>query len=103
MSLKLKIPFYIFLFCIVFLGIYLRIVAMTSGFDIFYDEATLIFNIENKKTIELFGKLDFSQCCPPLFLIISKFVSHSNRSSSVNSPIRFARSLICFKDSSPEI
>ena len=32
----------------------------------------------------------------------SRFVSHSSRRRSVKSPIRFARSLICCRDSSPD-
>ena len=33
----------------------------------------------------------------------SKFVSHKNSRSPFTSPMRFARSLICFKDSSPDM
>ena len=35
--------------------------------------------------------------------IVARFVSHRRYRLSENSPIRFARSLICFKDSSPDI
>ena len=35
--------------------------------------------------------------------IVSRFVSQRNKRSPVITPMRFARILICFKDSSPEI
>ena len=35
--------------------------------------------------------------------IVSRFVSHRRYSPDANAPIRFARSLICAWDSSPEI
>ena len=35
--------------------------------------------------------------------IAARFVSHNKKRLSANSPIRFARSLICFSDSSPEM
>ncbi len=42
-------------------------------------------------------------CCRMTSSMTSRFVSHNRATSSPNSPILVARSLICFRDSSPDM
>lgn len=57
---------------ILFFGIISRTLAWLNGSPFFYDEASLILNIMQKPTAELFLPLYEGQCCPPLFLISSE-------------------------------
>ena len=59
---------------IILFGIIFRTMAWLKGYPLFYDEASLIYNINEKSTAELFLPLYEGQCCPPLFLICSKFI-----------------------------
>ena len=59
---------------IILFGIIFRTMAWLKGYPLFYDEASLLYNINEKSTAELFLPLYEGQCCPPLFLICSKFI-----------------------------
>lgn len=69
-----NITFGAILSAIVFFGVILRTMAWLKGYPLFYDEASLLYNINEKSTAELFLPLYEGQCCPPLFLICSKFI-----------------------------
>ncbi len=57
---------------ILFFGAVVRTIAWQNCLPLFYDEASLIYNMMEKPTAELFLPLFEGQCCPPLFIISSK-------------------------------
>ena len=69
-----NIVFFIILLIVVALGIFIRIHAFLHTHNIFYDEAALLLNIKERTYSQLFLPLDYEQCCPPLFMILGKFI-----------------------------
>ena len=70
----LDILFTSVLFLIIVFGCFLRTYAWFHGNPFFVDEGALFANISERNYLRLFLPLDTAQCCPPLFLIFSKFL-----------------------------
>ncbi len=69
-----KYLYIIVLAFILLLGCFLRIRLYILNPGLHHDEANLALNMMNNSFGELFMPLDRNQICPPLFLIISKFI-----------------------------
>jgi hypothetical protein len=69
-----NILFYVCFICILFCGTVLRTCAWINGFDFFFDEAALCVNLEDNNFFGFFFPLSYGQCCPPLFMFLSKLV-----------------------------
>lgn len=68
-SNKLYLALIILIFC---LGIFLRVKTYLYNISFWYDEAALALNIMDRSFLEFFRYLDYIQCAPPFFMIISK-------------------------------
>ena len=66
--------FYLLFALVLILGVVLRVHTLFHTHNIFYDEAALLLNFKERTYGQLFLPLDYNQCCPPLFLIPSKFI-----------------------------
>lgn len=66
--------FYCALAFVVFAGVFLRAKLYLFNFSIWNDEASLAFNVVMKSYPKLFAALKFRQVCPPLFLVLTKFL-----------------------------
>lgn len=69
-----NILFLVVLFCILISGIFLRWHYLHIHTMFFSDEACLVMNFIQRNYLQLFLPLDYSQCCPPLFLICGKIL-----------------------------
>ena len=69
-----NVVFLTILFLIIICGCILRTYIWYHHTDFFCDEASLTKNIITRNYFELFGPLDYAQCCPPIFLILGKLI-----------------------------
>ena len=70
---------YLFLFIIIFiflLGLYFRLNFYFFNRPLWHDECSLAINILYKNYIEYFGALAHNQSAPPLFMILTKFLTN---------------------------
>ena len=65
---------YIVEFALILIGIIIRLKWYIINQSFFCDECSLGFNIVTRNYLELFLPLNVSQCAPPFFLVISKFI-----------------------------
>ena len=66
--------FIISLICICAFSVYLRFLVFNSGIGLFTDEVQILLNCISRSYSQLFMPLDGSQCMPPLFIILTKFL-----------------------------
>lgn len=71
-----KRNYYWVLFAIIVLGVILRLNLFLFDKSFWFDEASLALNVMNKSFGGLFGKLDFNQLCPWLFLFETKIITN---------------------------
>ncbi|MGN0005194.1 MAG: hypothetical protein ACI37Z_04415, partial [Candidatus Gastranaerophilaceae bacterium] len=69
-----NVVFLTILFLIIIYGCILRTYVWFHHSYFFGDEILLFKNIYEKNYLELFGALNYCQCCPPIFLICGKII-----------------------------
>lgn len=62
------------IFGIILMAVVLRLHILTHSAGFFCDEGAIILNIKSRSYFELLFPLDHAQCCPPLFLMLEKFI-----------------------------
>lgn len=68
--------YYLFIFVIIFLGIYIRVLFFSYARPFWNDESALALNVIGRNFFELFLPLDLDQTAPPLFACLSKFFGY---------------------------
>ena len=74
-SKKIDTPiFFSVIFYLIFFGIFFRFSGLVHPMSFFCDEGGLIHNVRVKNYLDLFLPLNQNQCCPPIFMVLSKIV-----------------------------
>lgn len=68
-----NVIYYIIIFCLIVLGVYLRVLFFSYDRPFWNDESALALNIIHRSFSQLFGILDYEQVSPPLYVVVAKF------------------------------